>query len=200
MKKTASKKSVSTTHKIKNTLRKKAETLIEEIENVFSGQPRNIEAALKIDHDGLRNFLKLLKDTKAPMTERKRAYSSFSALLKSHSDAEEKVVYATSDLLSGHELHIKIAEGFVEHQLANDLMKRIEKAKDPVEWSAHANVISEIVEHHLKEEERDLFPLIRKKAPAGLDKKMLTQFLALRQKSQKRRTPKNSGVLKKVKS
>ena len=92
-------------------------------------------------------------------------------------------------------MHLKISEGFVEHQLADDLMKRISKLKKPLDWSAHANVISEIVEHHLKEEERDLFPLIDKSASPAKNQAMLKKFLALRQATQKKVTKKNAGVV-----
>lgn len=169
--------------------------VIERVENLFSDRPKDITAAIKKDHEALRNFLDLLKDTKAEMTERRRAYTQFAALLKSHTEVEEKVVYQTSLKLTGREMHIKLTEGFVEHKLAEDLMTRIEKTTDAMDWSAHANVLSEIVEHHLKEEERDLLPLIRKTAPAKTDQAMLTEYLSMRASTQTQVTDKNAGVL-----
>ena len=74
-------------------------------------------------------------------------------------------------------------------------MKRMERTKDALVWSAHANVLSESVEHHLKEEERDLLPLLRKSASAKTNDEMLSRFISLRQKSQKRVSKKNAGVL-----
>ena len=105
-------------------------------------------------------------------------------------------MYARAADLTGREMHLKVAEGYVEHQLATDLMKRIEATKKPMAWSAHANVLAETVEHHLTEEERDLLPKIRKAADAKKDATMLKQFLLLRGKSQKKVTKKNAGVLK----
>ena len=197
-KKTVSKKIPAPKSKdksFKGMIKFELDQLIERVENVFSSRPKDITAAIKKDHEGLRNFLDVLKDTDADMTERRRAYTQFASLLKSHTEVEEKVVYKTSLKLVGREMHIKLAEGFVEHQLADDLMARIEKTKDPLDWSAHANVLSEIVEHHLREEERDLLPLIKKTTPAKTDQAMLTQFLAMRSKTQKKITPKNAGVL-----
>ncbi len=107
------------------------------------------------------------------------------------------MVYATSFKLTGKELHIKVQEGFVEHQLASDVMRRMEATTVALEWSAHANVLSEIVGHHLDEEERDLMPLIRKGSSAKQEKKMLEDFLALRMKTQKKVNKKNAGTLKK---
>ena len=168
----------------------------EQVTNIFSMQPKDIVAAIEIDHDSLRQFMGLLKDTDKDMSERRRAYDQFSALLKSHTVAEENVVYARAQELTGREMHIKIAEGYVEHDLADDLMKRIEATADAMEWSAHANVLSEIVEHHLDEEERDLLPLIRKAASAQTDMDMLVDYMDVRAKSQEKVTDKNAGVLK----
>ena len=171
------------------------ETISEQIENVFASKPDDIVDALKQDHQALRNFLSLLKDTEKEMAERRRAYAAFSSLLKSHSSSEEKAVYATAMSLPGKDMHIKVAEGFVEHHVADDLMKRMERTKDAQEWSAHANVLAESVEHHLKEEERDLLPKLRKEASQEDKNAMLAKFVTLRQSSQKSIGQKNAGVL-----
>jgi hemerythrin-like domain-containing protein len=172
------------------------EKLTEQALNLYNDLPRDVVSAIKKDHKSLRSFLDVLKDTDAKMSERRKAYAQFSSLLKSHTEAEEKVVYNATFKLAGKEMHIKVAEGFVEHNLAADIMKRIEKTTNALEWSAHANVLSEIVEHHLDEEERDLLPLVRKKSNAKLDLKMLTEYILLRMKTQKKVSRKNAGVLK----
>jgi hemerythrin-like domain-containing protein len=152
-------------------------------------------SAIKADHEALRSFLGLLKDTDSDMTVRRKAYASFAALLQSHSMAEERAVYSRAAKLVGREMHLKVAEGYVEHRLADDVMKRIKSAKDANDWSAHANVLSEIVEHHLDEEERDLLPKIRKAASPQVDAAMLRMFRTLRAESQRKVTKKNAGVL-----
>ncbi len=169
--------------------------IADQFSNIYKSYPKDVVDAIKEDHNGLRNFLEVLKDTDANMTERRRAYDGFSALLKSHSDAEEKIVYKNSMKLSGRELHIKVSEGYVEHKIANDLMKKLDKIEDAMEWSAHANVLAEIVEHHLDEEEEELLPLVRKASNADLDQEMLEQFLNLRMKTQDKVYAKNAGVL-----
>jgi hemerythrin-like domain-containing protein len=168
----------------------------EQVTSIFSTQPKDIVSAIKMDHEGLRNFMSLLKDTDKDLGERRRAYEQFSALLKSHTTAEENVVYARAEELTGREMHIKVAEGFVEHQLADDLMKRLEATTDPTEWSAHANVLSEIVEHHLDEEESDLLPLIDDATTEETDMEMLVSYMDARAQSQTKVTDKNAGVLK----
>ncbi len=155
----------------------------------------DVITAIKEDHDSLRNYLDTLKNTEESMQKRRKAYEDFSALLKSHTVAEENAVYKIGMTLPGKEMHIKFAEGFVEHQLADDIMKRMESTEDAMAWSAHANVLSEIVEHHLKEEERDLLPQVRRAADLQTNMDMLTEFLSLRGKTQEKVTADNAGAL-----
>jgi hemerythrin-like domain-containing protein len=129
------------------------------------------------------------------MSERKAAYKQFSDLLKSHSEAEEKAVYMKVRALPDRELKIKTSEGFSEHWLCSELMEKIGMTRDPITWSGHVNVLAEILEHHLKEEERDLLPMIHDQMDAKLNEKMLREYLQLREKTQKRVTKKNAGVL-----
>ncbi len=180
---------------MKSSVGKYIEEFSHQLVSLFSSTPKDIVDAIKMDHQALRNYLDTLKDTDQPMAKRRAAYKSFSDLLKSHTIAEEQAVYTPSMKLVGKEMHIKVSEGYVEHSLAEDLMGRIEKQKNALKWSASANVLSEIVEHHLKEEERDLLPLIRKAASGEKNHGMLKKFVSLRAKTQKHKTKKSAGVL-----
>ena len=181
------------------TLIKGFEKVAETVENLFSNRPKDLVAAIKMDHEALRNYLSLLKDTDANLEERRRAYDQFAILLKSHTIAEEAIVYKSAEQLTGREMQLKVTEGYVEHRLAEDLMKRIEATTEPMDWSAHANVLSEIVEHHLKEEDRDLLPLIRKEILPQMDMDALVKYLGLRAETQTKVSKKNAGVLETLK-
>lgn len=195
-KKSASKKSKAAPgDQLIGTLKNIVATVTEKADGVIAAFQGDIVSALKEDHDSMRQYLGTLKDTDKPMKERRRAYDLFSSLLKSHSDAEENAVYKLSMQLTGKEMHIKISEGFVEHELANDILRRMDSTDDTMSWSAHANVLAEIVDHHLKEEERDLFPKIRKAATLEQNMEMLTEFMYLRGKTQKDATKENAGAL-----
>lgn len=164
-------------------------------QSLVTDTPTHINAAIKTDHDGLRNFLKTLKDTDQPMSKRKAAYKQFADLLKSHSEAEEKAVYLKVRAIGDRELKIKTSEGFSEHWLCSELMEKISATRDPIAWSAHVNVLAEVLEHHLKEEEKDLLPMIHDEMDSKLNEKMLGEYLKLREKTQKRAGKKNAGVL-----
>lgn len=170
----------------------------ESADGLIAALQGDVITAIKEDHDSLRNYLSVLKSTDEPMQKRRKAYDDFSALLKSHTVAEENAVYKIGMTLPGQDMHIKFAQGFVEHQLADDLMARMEAADDAQVWSAHANVLAEIVEHHLKEEERDLLPKVRRAADLQTNMDMLTEFLSLRGKTQEKITPENAGALEQL--
>lgn len=161
----------------------------------LNDEPTDLVSAIEKDHDGLRQFIDVLKDTKRDMKERRRAYELFSALLKSHSEAEEIAVYEAIENKSKLNLVLRIEEGYVEHQVASDVMARMEKAKDPKVWSAHANVLAELVEHHLDEEEKKMFPLVREQISKKIEAEAIMTYLQLRTKTQKKVTKKNAGVL-----
>lgn len=176
-------------------MRESIENITADVVNLFTSEPSDLITAIKQDHEGLRQYISVLKDTKRDMTERRRAYELFSSLLKSHTVAEENSVYKPIEKHAKQDLVIRIEEGFVEHRVADDVMTRLEAATDPVIWSAHANVLAELVDHHLAEEEEKMFPLVRKQISKKLEADLIVQYLDLRAKTQKKVTPKNAGVL-----
>lgn len=157
--------------------------------------PTDLISAFKKDHDGLRQFIDVLKDTKHDMKERHRAYELFLALLKSHTEAEENAVYKAFESKSKLNLVLRIEDGFVEHQVAKAVMARMEKAKDSKVWIAHANVLAELVAHHLDEEEEQMFPKMRQQISRKLEAEAIMTYLQLHTKTQKKVTKKNAGII-----
>lgn len=133
--------------------------------------------ALRRDHDDLRVLLDVLKSDKHIST-RKTAYKQFVPLLVSHARAEEAAVYAATKNFK--EIRKKTLEGWVEHEACDLMVAKIAGIRNPERWSAAVQVLAEMVEHHLDEEERDLFPEIDRLM--SIDKRLAAeaQFLALR--------------------
>ena len=154
------------------------ETIIEEIED---------------DHEDLRKFIKILKDEEADTKKRKAAYTPFAELLKSHASSEEKAVYEVC--LKIEDLKEKAHESFVEHIIAENLMKKIPGIRDEAKWLAHAKVLAELVEHHMEEEESSFLPALKKHVEEQKQEQMAEKFLTLRQKSQRGFSKENGGVL-----
>lgn len=122
-------------------------------------------ALLETDH---RRFRELIKQG-AETTE--RAVKGRTALLDTltreltiHELIEEKVLYPA---LKPHaDVRDIVLEGVEEHHLADLVVKELhDLAKDDEQWGAKFKVLGESIEHHLKEEEREMFPKARKVLP-----------------------------------
>jgi hemerythrin-like domain-containing protein len=154
----------------------------------------DIIQGLKKDHDDLRKFIEVLKDEKASLREKREAFACFSTLLESHSKSEEKAFY--DKCLKASELKPTAQEGFVEHGLAALLLRTIRKTSERGLWVAQAKVLAEMVEHHIEEEEKELFPKAKREFSAEKKDAMGEEFVGLRLKTQAEVTEENAGVLK----
>jgi hemerythrin-like domain-containing protein len=94
-----------------------------------------------------------------------------------HAQIEEEIFYPACQehLQRAEDL---LAEAKVEHQAVKDLIAKIE-AESPgsEEYDAQVKVLGEYVKHHVKEEQNELFPKVRK---SKLNLKSLGEDLAAR--------------------
>lgn len=88
-------------------------------------------------------------------------------MLTVHAQIEEEIFYpAAREVLDETDL---VAEAEVEHQSAKELIAKIQEASsEEEEYKALVTVLGEYVQHHVKEEENELFPKVKK---AGMDLK-----------------------------
>lgn len=119
----------------------------------------DILSLIKTHHQPLKDLIQTLKDSEADLSERRSAFEEFAPLLASHAKAEEEVLYVA--MKKNDELREDGFEGDVEHILADQLLEEIPRTSDPDLWSARVKVLAEMIEHHVKEEEQDMFPEIR---------------------------------------
>ena len=160
-------------------------------------KPSIVDAIIE-DHKALKQLAKILKDEKEELSTKRLAFKLFRSLLKSHSDSEEDALYSISKHLRG--LKTKTEEGFVEHDVANELLAKIKTPtarSNTTHWKAQVQVLAELVEHHLEEEEDDLLPAIRKKVNLKVQIRAGQRFISLRKKSQGKVTARNAGILDK---
>jgi hemerythrin-like domain-containing protein len=84
--------------------------------------------------------------------------------LKVHSMVEKEIFYpAVRDQADQEKLESTLNEAEVEHGSVDELVEKLEgmDASDPM-YSAHFTVVCEYVKHHIKEEEKEMFPAVRK--------------------------------------
>lgn len=109
------------------------------------------------DHKRLKDFIQQLKDKDTTVAEKRKVYEGFLPLLESHTSAEEETLIARA--LSEPSLRSQAMEGLEEHDLSEIMALKMKKAASEEQWEARVKVLCESLEHHLKEEEEDFFPV-----------------------------------------
>ncbi len=120
--------------------------------------------ALEILEREHRRFEDLLKQgeetTERARATRRELLATLTAELNTHELMEEKVLYPA---LQAHPQAREIVlEGFEEHHVADLIVKELQEvATNDEAWGAKFKVLKESIEHHIQEEERNMFRLAR---------------------------------------
>jgi len=134
-------------------------------------------ALLKADHRKVEEIFAAFE--KATSKAKKQALAEQACLeLKVHTVLEEEIFYPAcrgqieSDLLD---------EGYVEHDTAKLLINEIEAASaDDAFYDAKVKVLSEVIEHHVEEEEKRSEGMFSQARAAGLDMDALADAMRAR--------------------
>ena len=134
-------------------------------------------ALLKEDH---RKVEKLFKDYESAKGEgrKEKLARQISLELTIHTTIEEEIFYPACKGKIDEDL---LKEAYVEHDAAKLLMAEIEAGNGQSDdfFDAKVQVLGEQIDHHVKEEEDELFPEVRK---ADIDTKALAEQLAARKR------------------
>jgi hemerythrin superfamily protein len=134
-------------------------------------------ALLKEDH---RKVEKLFKDYESAKGEgrKEKLARQISLELTIHTTIEEEIFYPACKGKIDEDL---LKEAYVEHDAAKLLMAEIEAGNGQSDdfFDAKVQVLGEQIDHHVKEEEDELFPEVRK---ADIDTKALGEQLAERKR------------------
>lgn len=117
---------------------------------------------LKSDHKLVAGlFKKLMATSNRSVKTREELFEQLKMNLDVHAYIEEEIFYpAVKDPKPTHEMTL---EAYEEHHVVKQLLKELEKMeKNSDEWKAKLTVLKEIIEHHVKEEENEMFPKANK--------------------------------------
>jgi hypothetical protein len=119
-------------------------------------------ALLKKDHEKVKGlFEQLQEDGEMEMDSREELFSQIQEEIEIHMEGEEKFFYPALD--QADETHEKVLESYEEHHVAKTVLEEFEELDQEDErWMAKVKVLKEIVEHHVEEEEKELFKLAKK--------------------------------------
>jgi hemerythrin-like domain-containing protein len=127
------------------------------------GPSMNALELLKQDHDVLKDYLEMAEDD--GHHDKRDLMSRIARHFREHEEIEEQVFYpALKDHPKARDI---VLEGYQEHHVVDVLLNELEALPvNDERWPAKLKVLKENVEHHIEEEEGDMF----KKARSIFDK------------------------------
>lgn len=123
-------------------------------------QSGNAIELLITDHESVRRLFdeyEELVDDEAEAEDRQALAEEICAMLTVHSMLEQEILYPAAREAVDNQDQLDEAE--VEHQNVDDVIAQIQEM-DPAEelYDAKVKVLAEMVDHHVREEEDELFP------------------------------------------
>lgn len=137
-------------------------------------------AMLKADHRKVEDIFAQFE--KARTADRKRALAEQACLeLKVHTVIEEEIFYPACEGKVEDDL---LKEAYVEHDGAKTLINEIEASgPDEEYYDAKVKVLSEMIEHHVEEEEQRVEGMFSQARAAGLDMDALADAMRERRRT-----------------
>lgn len=132
-------------------------------------QPEDAISLLIADHEKVKTLFEQFEKLgdRAHVSKHKLALQICEELTK-HTMIEEEIFYpAVRKAIKDEDL---MDEAVVEHASAKDLIAQIQ-SMEPTEdlFDAKVKVLSEMIEHHVEEEETEMFPKVRKAKQLDLE-------------------------------
>jgi hemerythrin-like domain-containing protein len=124
---------------------------------------KDVIALLKEDHANVRELLgKLVEGRSRAPKSRQQLFTEIEMEIELHARVEEEIVYpAFLEIVERSDRHM-FFEAREEHALVRRVMDEMDAgSSEDEEFAARAKVLKDLVEHHAKEEEREMFPLLK---------------------------------------
>lgn len=117
---------------------------------------------LKSDHEKVAGILTSIEETTERASKgREELFTRLKEELDLHAKIEEEIFYPA--LEEADETREVTLEAYEEHRLVKQLLAELEmEPKNTEEWTAKFTVLKENIEHHVEEEEGEMFKQARK--------------------------------------
>jgi len=115
-------------------------------------------AILKADHRKAAEMLKTLEASN-PGSRRRATVDKLVAALELHMQIEERDVYPLVAQRVGEE---EAKEATIEHRLAREGLTEVQRLVDEPGFGAAVAMLTAGIRHHVKEEEREVFPELKR--------------------------------------
>jgi len=135
----------------------------------------NIYERLKADHDNHRELMRRIVETEGESDERKQLFDKLLQDVESHAAAEEQTLYA--ELIESSEAQPQTRHSVTEHKQVSDLLTELQDIDmSSPQWLLTFKQLQENLEHHMSEEEQDVFNLSRDVIDDGRADKLAEKF------------------------
>jgi iron-sulfur cluster repair protein YtfE (RIC family) len=114
-------------------------------------------ALLKKEHREAKSLLKTLADSK-PGARRRASVGKLVSALELHMRIEEELIYPLLPKFVGQ---MEAEEASVEHRLARDGLAEMVSVQDQPGFGAAVAMVIAGINHHVKEEENEVFPKLK---------------------------------------
>ena len=124
---------------------------------------------LKQDHKKFKDLFEEIEDDE--METQQDLFSQIQEELEMHMEGEEKFFYPA--LEESEDTKEKVLESYEEHHVTKMVLGEFGgMAQDDERWKAKVKVLKELVEHHIEEEEKEIFRMAKK----ALDKEKIQEI------------------------
>jgi hemerythrin-like domain-containing protein len=140
------------------------------------------------DHEKVKDILtRLTESTERAVKTRTELLQKLEMEVTIHTQLEEQILYPAYKEAGGKEELEMYHEAKEEHRTVDSLVLPDLKATDPgsVEFSGRAKVCKELLEHHIEEEESEMFPKARELFDKARLEEMGQQMTELRNQLKK---------------
>ncbi|RKS27439.1 hemerythrin HHE cation binding domain-containing protein [Pseudomonas sp. WPR_5_2] len=120
---------------------------------------------LKADHEKVKSILaQLSESTERATKKRTELLGKLELEIAIHTKLEEQILYPAFKAAGAKEQDIMYFEAKEEHRTVDSLVLPDLKQTDPgsTEFAGRVKVVKELLEHHIEEEETELFPQAKK--------------------------------------
>jgi hemerythrin superfamily protein len=141
---------------------------------------------LKKQHREVKALFKKMESTDNPRT-RRQLMNEIARNLEGHTLIEEEVFYPAVRGLETQKAEEMVLEAYEEHHVVKLVLAELPRVNPEDErFEAKMTVLSELVDHHVQEEEKEMFKLAQKlgrEELAGLGEQMEERFESFRAKT-----------------
>ncbi|MFL1514273.1 hemerythrin [Pseudomonas prosekii] len=149
---------------------------------------------LKADHERVKAILTQLSDsTERAVKKRVELINKLEMEITIHTRLEEEVLYPAYKKAGGKEEEVMYYEAKEEHRTVDSLVLPDLKVTDPStpEFAGRVKVVKELLEHHIEEEETEMFPQAKKLLGKAALEELGQQMEALKAQYKKEMTAAN---------